>query len=48
VTNGSFDVPLLQDNLGFTVQNLEQQRIRKFVQKMIEYNLMKVKLTGEK
>jgi hypothetical protein len=47
VTNGSFDVPLLQDNLGLTVQNPEQQRIRRFVQKMIEYNLMKVKLTRE-
>ncbi|MGD0591554.1 MAG: hypothetical protein ABSA44_12285 [Bacteroidota bacterium] len=43
VTNGSFDVPLLQDNLGLTAQNLEQQRIIKFVQKIIEYNLMKVK-----
>jgi len=48
VTNGSFDVPLLQDNLELTVQNPEQQRIIRFVQKMIEYNLMKVKLTREK
>jgi hypothetical protein len=48
VTNGTFDVPLLQDNPELTAQNLEQQRIIRFVQKMIESNLMKVKLTREK
>jgi hypothetical protein len=48
VTNGSFDVPLLQDNMELTTQNIEQKRIIRFVQKMIEYNLMKVKLNREK
>ena len=48
VTNGSFDVPLLQDNMELTTQNIEQKRIIRFIQKTIEYNLMKVKLTREK
>ena len=48
VTNGSFDVPLLQDNMELTTQNIEQKRIIRFIQKTIKYNLMKVKLTREK
>ena len=48
VTNGAFDVPMLQNNLIPLAPTFEQERIKKFAQQAIEKSLMKMKLVKEK
>ena len=47
VTNGMFDVPLLVEDFGLANKSAEQERILGFAKKLIEKDLMKMKLNRE-
>jgi hypothetical protein len=48
VTNGTFDVPLMEDDSGVSAPNAERQRLAAFAEKLIKKHLVQLKSAGAK